>query len=95
MAAKNFHFSLCDVMDFIYRSLNNLGVCVVEMLSGWWRVADMEELRSLVKALHSRGIREKALQKQIQKHMEYIAQACAKNRDGEWIPLSSRSPRQA
>ncbi|XP_035629203.2 bromodomain adjacent to zinc finger domain protein 2B-like isoform X11 [Oncorhynchus keta] len=52
-----------------------------EMLSGWWRVADMEELRSLVKALHSRGIREKALQKQIQKHMEYIAQACAKNRD--------------
>uniref|UniRef100_A0A673ZTP2 Bromodomain adjacent to zinc finger domain 2B n=1 Tax=Salmo trutta TaxID=8032 RepID=A0A673ZTP2_SALTR len=58
-----------------------------EMLSGWWRVADMEELRSLVKALHSRGIREKALQKQIQKHMEYIAQACAKNRDGEWIPF--------
>nr|XP_046216646.1 bromodomain adjacent to zinc finger domain protein 2B-like isoform X14 [Oncorhynchus gorbuscha] len=52
-----------------------------EMLSGWWRVADMEQLRSLVKALHSRGIREKALQKQIQKHMEYIAQACAKNRD--------------
>ncbi|CDQ57230.1 unnamed protein product [Oncorhynchus mykiss] len=52
-----------------------------EMLSGWWRVADMEELRSLVKGLHSRGIRERALQKQIQKHMEFIAQACAKNRD--------------
>uniref|UniRef100_A0AAQ4NZ36 Bromodomain adjacent to zinc finger domain 2B n=1 Tax=Gasterosteus aculeatus aculeatus TaxID=481459 RepID=A0AAQ4NZ36_GASAC len=42
-----------------------------DMLCGWWRVADMEELHSLVKALHSRGIREKALQKQIQKHMEY------------------------
>ncbi|XP_045062498.1 bromodomain adjacent to zinc finger domain protein 2B-like isoform X3 [Coregonus clupeaformis] len=59
-----------------------------EMLSGWWRVADMEELRSLVKALHSRGIRERALQKQIQKHMEYIAQACAKNRDAAVIDKS-------
>uniref|UniRef100_A0A674EW02 Bromodomain adjacent to zinc finger domain 2B n=1 Tax=Salmo trutta TaxID=8032 RepID=A0A674EW02_SALTR len=59
-----------------------------EMLSGWWRVADMEELRSLVKALHNRGIRERALQKQIQKHMEYIAQACAKNRDAAVIDES-------
>ncbi|XP_024260277.2 bromodomain adjacent to zinc finger domain protein 2B isoform X11 [Oncorhynchus tshawytscha] len=59
-----------------------------EMLSGWWRVADMEELRSLVKGLHSRGIRERALQKQIQKHMEFIAQACAKNRDAAVIDES-------
>ncbi|KAM9448079.1 bromodomain adjacent to zinc finger domain protein 2B-like isoform 2-T2 [Salvelinus alpinus] len=59
-----------------------------EMLSGWWRVADMEELRSLVKGLHCRGIRERALQKQIQKHMEYIAQACAKNRDAAVIDES-------
>ncbi|XP_067083926.1 bromodomain adjacent to zinc finger domain protein 2B isoform X2 [Osmerus mordax] len=52
-----------------------------EMLCGWWRVSDLEELRGLVKALHSRGVREKALQKQIQKHMEHMAQACARNRD--------------
>ncbi|XP_034742358.1 bromodomain adjacent to zinc finger domain protein 2B isoform X3 [Etheostoma cragini] len=52
-----------------------------EMLCGWWRVAHMEELHSLVKALHSRGIREKALQKQIQKHMEYTTQLCANNKD--------------
>uniref|UniRef100_A0A8C9ZYP5 Bromodomain adjacent to zinc finger domain 2B n=1 Tax=Sander lucioperca TaxID=283035 RepID=A0A8C9ZYP5_SANLU len=52
-----------------------------EMLCGWWRVADMEELHSLVKALHSRGIREKALQKQIQKHMEYTTQLCANSKD--------------
>ncbi|XP_033473301.1 bromodomain adjacent to zinc finger domain protein 2B isoform X4 [Epinephelus lanceolatus] len=52
-----------------------------EMLCGWWRVADTEELHSLVKALHSRGIREKALQKQIQKHMEYTTQLCANSKD--------------
>uniref|UniRef100_A0A8C9TZ61 Bromodomain adjacent to zinc finger domain 2B n=1 Tax=Scleropages formosus TaxID=113540 RepID=A0A8C9TZ61_SCLFO len=65
-----------------------------EMLTGWWRVADMEELRALVKALHSRGIREKALQKQIQKHMEYIAQACAKNRDAATIDMTDLEENQ-
>ncbi|KAJ7983347.1 hypothetical protein DPEC_G00380070 [Dallia pectoralis] len=52
-----------------------------DMLAGWWRVSGVEELRSLVKAFHSRGIRERNLLKQIQKHMDYMAQACAKNRD--------------
>ncbi|XP_070694020.1 bromodomain adjacent to zinc finger domain protein 2B-like [Pempheris klunzingeri] len=52
-----------------------------EMLCGWWRVSDTEELHSLVKALHSRGIREKVLQKQIQKHMEYMTQLCANSKD--------------
>ncbi|KAL0963782.1 hypothetical protein UPYG_G00313520 [Umbra pygmaea] len=59
-----------------------------DMLSGWWRVSGMEELRSLVKAFHSRGVREKALQKQIQKHMEYMGQVCAKNRDAALIDTS-------
>ncbi|CAJ1079290.1 bromodomain adjacent to zinc finger domain protein 2B isoform X1 [Xyrichtys novacula] len=52
-----------------------------EMLCGWWRVSDMEDLHSLVKALHSRGIREKALQKQLQKHMEYMTQLCTSTKD--------------
>uniref|UniRef100_A0A671YSL8 Bromodomain adjacent to zinc finger domain 2B n=1 Tax=Sparus aurata TaxID=8175 RepID=A0A671YSL8_SPAAU len=52
-----------------------------KMLRGWWRVSDMEELRRLVKALNSRGIREKVLQKQIQKHMEYMTQLCANSKD--------------
>ncbi|XP_070831693.1 bromodomain adjacent to zinc finger domain protein 2B isoform X2 [Chaetodon trifascialis] len=52
-----------------------------EMLRGWWRVSKMEELRRLVKALHSRGIREKVLQKQIQKHMEFMTQLCASSKD--------------
>ncbi|KAJ8282378.1 hypothetical protein COCON_G00048970 [Conger conger] len=65
-----------------------------ELLSGWWKVADMEELRTLVKALHSRGLREKALQKQIQKHMECIAQACAKNRDAATIDVAELEENQ-
>ncbi|XP_026231800.1 bromodomain adjacent to zinc finger domain protein 2B isoform X3 [Anabas testudineus] len=52
-----------------------------EMLHGWWRLSDVEELHSLVKALHSRGIREKVLQKQIQKHMEYMTQLCANSKN--------------
>lgn len=42
----------------------------------------MEELRRLIKALHSRGIREKVLQKQIQKHMENMTHLCASSKDG-------------
>lgn len=52
------------------------------MLYGWWKVSDMEQLHNLVKALHSRGIREKVLQKQIQKHMEYMTQLYGNSDDG-------------
>ncbi|XP_053278065.1 bromodomain adjacent to zinc finger domain protein 2B [Pleuronectes platessa] len=48
-----------------------------EMLHGWWRVSDVQELHSLVEALHSRGVREKVLQKQLQEHMEYLTQLYA------------------
>uniref|UniRef100_A0A3P8QSI8 Bromodomain adjacent to zinc finger domain, 2Ba n=1 Tax=Astatotilapia calliptera TaxID=8154 RepID=A0A3P8QSI8_ASTCA len=58
-----------------------------EMLTGWWRVSDIEELRALVNALHSRGIREKALQRQMQKYMEIIPQVCTKHRDVAMIEL--------
>ncbi|XP_075465406.1 bromodomain adjacent to zinc finger domain protein 2B isoform X5 [Ascaphus truei] len=52
-----------------------------EMQFGWWRITDPEDLKSLLKVLHLRGIREKSLQKQIQKHLDYITQACLKNKD--------------
>ncbi|XP_047227379.1 bromodomain adjacent to zinc finger domain protein 2B isoform X4 [Girardinichthys multiradiatus] len=48
-----------------------------EMLRGWWRISDMENLHSLVSALHSRGIRERVLQKQIQKNVEHMTQIYA------------------
>lgn len=56
----------------------------------------MAELQRLVQALHSRGIREKVLQKQIQKHMEYMIQLCADSKDG-WCTChcSFKANRQA
>ncbi|XP_061131934.1 bromodomain adjacent to zinc finger domain protein 2B isoform X2 [Syngnathus typhle] len=58
-----------------------------DMLSGWWRISDVEELRALVAALHSRGIREKGLQRQVQKYIEIIPQVCIKHRDVAMIEL--------
>ncbi|XP_051985592.1 bromodomain adjacent to zinc finger domain protein 2B-like isoform X5 [Xyrauchen texanus] len=52
-----------------------------DKLLGWWKVTDMEKLKALVNALHSRGVRERALQKQLQKSMELIVQTCNKNRE--------------
>uniref|UniRef100_A0AAY4C7A4 Bromodomain adjacent to zinc finger domain 2B n=1 Tax=Denticeps clupeoides TaxID=299321 RepID=A0AAY4C7A4_9TELE len=52
-----------------------------ELLTGWWKVGDAEQLRSLVRALHCRGVRERSLQKQLQKYMDIITQACARHRD--------------
>ncbi|XP_078183723.1 bromodomain adjacent to zinc finger domain protein 2B isoform X19 [Callithrix jacchus] len=59
-----------------------------EMQFGWWRIIDPEDLKALLKVLHLRGIREKALQKQIQKHLDYITQACIKNKDVAIIELN-------
>ncbi|XP_012826519.1 bromodomain adjacent to zinc finger domain protein 2B isoform X4 [Xenopus tropicalis] len=59
-----------------------------EMQFGWWRVTDPEDLKSLLKVLHLRGIREKSLQKQIQKHLEYITQTCMKTKDVTIIEMN-------
>ncbi|XP_018094294.1 bromodomain adjacent to zinc finger domain protein 2B isoform X6 [Xenopus laevis] len=59
-----------------------------EMQLGWWRVTDPEDLKSLLKVLHLRGIREKSLQKQIQKHLEYITQTCMKTKDVTIIEMN-------
>ncbi|XP_063257202.1 bromodomain adjacent to zinc finger domain protein 2B isoform X11 [Prinia subflava] len=65
-----------------------------EMQYGWWRITDPEDLKSLLKVLHLRGIREKALQKQIQKHMDYITLACIKNKDVAIIDTSENEDNQ-
>ncbi|XP_057349891.1 bromodomain adjacent to zinc finger domain protein 2B-like [Manis pentadactyla] len=59
-----------------------------EMQFGWWSITDPEDLKALLKVLHPRGIREKALQKQIQKHLDYITQACIENKDVTIIELN-------
>lgn len=48
-------------------------------------MSDIEELRALVNGLHSRGIREKGLQRQIQKYLEIIPQVCTKHKDGKCL----------
>ncbi|XP_033612263.1 bromodomain adjacent to zinc finger domain protein 2B isoform X2 [Fukomys damarensis] len=65
-----------------------------EMQFGWWRIIDPEDLKTLLKVLHLRGIREKALQKQIQKHLDYITQACIKNKDVAIIELNENEEHQ-
>nr|XP_056717572.1 bromodomain adjacent to zinc finger domain protein 2B isoform X6 [Euleptes europaea] len=65
-----------------------------EMQFGWWRIIDPEDLKALLKVLHLRGIREKALQKQIQKHMDYITLACLKNKDVAIIEVNENDENQ-
>ncbi|XP_040827545.1 bromodomain adjacent to zinc finger domain protein 2B isoform X2 [Ochotona curzoniae] len=65
-----------------------------EMQFGWWRIIDPEDLKTLLKVLHLRGTREKALQKQIQKHLDYITQACIKNKDVAIIELNENEENQ-
>ncbi|XP_060113158.1 bromodomain adjacent to zinc finger domain protein 2B isoform X15 [Heteronotia binoei] len=65
-----------------------------EMQFGWWRIIDPEDLKALLKVLHLRGIREKALQKQIQKHMDYITLACLKNKDVAIIEVHENDENQ-
>ncbi|XP_073080997.1 bromodomain adjacent to zinc finger domain protein 2B-like isoform X2 [Manis javanica] len=65
-----------------------------EMQFGWWRITDPEDLKALLEVLHPRGIREQALQKQIQKHLDYITQACIENKDVTIIELNENEENQ-
>uniref|UniRef100_A0A8C9W4P5 Bromodomain adjacent to zinc finger domain 2B n=1 Tax=Scleropages formosus TaxID=113540 RepID=A0A8C9W4P5_SCLFO len=64
------------------------------MLRGWWKVTDVEELQVLVDALHCRGLREKNLQKQLQKYMEFISQAYSRNREATFIDVTDLEENQ-
>lgn len=46
------------------------------MRSGWWWLQDPEQLEAVARALHPRGIREKALHKHLTKHREYLREVC-------------------
>ncbi|XP_021561857.1 bromodomain adjacent to zinc finger domain protein 2A [Carlito syrichta] len=47
-----------------------------EMCSGWWWIRDPETLDAMLKALHPRGIREKALHKHLSKHRDFLQEVC-------------------
>ncbi|XP_030678276.1 bromodomain adjacent to zinc finger domain protein 2A isoform X4 [Nomascus leucogenys] len=43
---------------------------------GWWWIRDPETLDAMLKALHPRGIREKALHKHLNKHKDFLQEVC-------------------
>ncbi|XP_074258854.1 bromodomain adjacent to zinc finger domain protein 2A isoform X2 [Saimiri boliviensis] len=48
----------------------------LEMCSGWWWIRDPQTLDAMLKALHPRGIREKALHKHLNKHRDFLQEVC-------------------
>ncbi|KFM75592.1 Bromodomain adjacent to zinc finger domain protein 2B, partial [Stegodyphus mimosarum] len=48
-----------------------------ELQRGWWRITDPNQLKTLISALHHRGIREKMFQKQLQKHFTFACTSCS------------------
>lgn len=49
------------------------------MRSGWWWIRDPEMLDAMLKALHPRGIREKALHKYLNKHRNFLQEVCSRS----------------
>ncbi|XP_051688764.1 bromodomain adjacent to zinc finger domain protein 2A isoform X2 [Oryctolagus cuniculus] len=47
-----------------------------EMRSGWWWIRDPDVVDATLKALHPRGIREKALHKHLSKHRDFLQEVC-------------------
>lgn len=72
-AALNFDNS-CDEL----RDRSEAKPIPKEFRRGWWRVADANQLRSVCQVLHPRGIREKMLQKQLEKYLDIACEACNK-----------------
>ncbi|XP_060070967.1 bromodomain adjacent to zinc finger domain protein 2B-like [Ylistrum balloti] len=61
-----------------------------EKKKSWWRVTDPDQLRTLQRHCHPRGIREKNLQKSFQKYMDYACESCSKG-NKEIVSLESDS----
>ena len=53
------------------------------MRSGWWWIRDPETLDAMLKALHPRGIREKALHKHLNKHRDFLQEVCLRPSTGK------------
>ncbi|KAK2492022.1 hypothetical protein MC885_021651 [Smutsia gigantea] len=49
-----------------------------DMCSGWWWIRDPGTLDAVLKALHPRGIREKALHKHLNKHRDFLQEVCVR-----------------
>ncbi|XP_078334663.1 bromodomain adjacent to zinc finger domain protein 2B-like isoform X10 [Crassostrea virginica] len=47
-----------------------------ELKKGWWKIFEEEHVRTMHRNLHPRGIREKSLQKNLQKCLEHACSSC-------------------
>lgn len=62
--------------------MSQIHIHVFEILSdkqeGWWRIVEQDQLKEVMRCCHPRGIREKNLQKTLQKFQEYACESCTK-----------------
>ncbi|XP_060551894.1 uncharacterized protein LOC132713351 isoform X3 [Ruditapes philippinarum] len=52
-----------------------------EFKKGWWKINESEQLNQLIQCLHPRGIREKQLEKTIQKYKDYTLASSSKTKE--------------
>jgi hypothetical protein len=51
----------------------------------WWKISDMEMLKELMRCLHLRGIRERSLQKTIERFMDLTTNSITKGKKEGWL----------
>ena len=62
-----------------------------ELKKGWWKIFEEEHVRTMHRNLHPRGIREKSLQKNLQKCLEHACSSCdQENKESKEILLDTR-----
>ncbi|KAK2166953.1 hypothetical protein LSH36_33g07044 [Paralvinella palmiformis] len=59
-----------------------------EMQQSWWKINEVDTLKELMRRLHLRGIRERALQKNIERFMDLACQSITKGKkEGTYMRL--------
>ncbi|KAJ8307462.1 hypothetical protein KUTeg_015546 [Tegillarca granosa] len=59
-----------------------------KMQRGWWRITNDDQIKSLCRCCHPRGIRERNLQKTLQKFMEFACESCNRG-DSDVVNMES------
>ena len=55
---------------------------LTEKQRGWWRISDPEQMKTVHKNLHQRGMRERCLHDTISRSIDYVTASCTKNKKG-------------
>lgn len=58
------------------KELFKQSIILTEFKKGWWKISEEEHVRTVHRNLHPRGIREKSLQKSLQKCLEHACSSC-------------------